>query len=315
MAAAAPDPEALAAAAARSADAARAWRRSAQVTDLLARLDAIQELAEPQAIDAVADLLSDDDLAARLLAPLVDALRDEPWLTPPLRVSRDGLRIGAQLIDHPLLRLSASVTRADKLAALPPPDGVLMAGRLTIVRYHRAGGVRLRRWQAPPIAHDFSIATAPPAREIAPVCPADGAVLVQDGRHQGTLMGAATSDVATLTAIFRDRAAPFMRDYATADGRLRRVAMIDEGGARSDMLLTMLRVMGRGDAGDCLAAATHDAAFFRRWSAMREWLALDAASAAPRLAEMASFDPHPEVRAAATATLPMLAEAGIACPA
>ncbi|MGQ7341003.1 hypothetical protein ACTGYU_12175, partial [Streptococcus suis] len=83
MAAAAPDPEALAAAAARSADAARAWRRSAQVTDLLARLDAIQELAEHQAIDAVADLLSDDDLAARLLAPLFYALRDEPWLTPP----------------------------------------------------------------------------------------------------------------------------------------------------------------------------------------------------------------------------------------
>jgi hypothetical protein len=45
---------------------------------------------------------------------------------------------------------------------------------------------------------------------------------------------------------------------------------------------------------------------------MREWLALDAAAALPRLRALAD-DPHHEVRAAARATLPLV-EARL-CPA
>jgi hypothetical protein len=50
---------------------------------------------------------------------------------------------------------------------------------------------------------------------------------------------------------------------------------------------------------------------------MREWLALDAAAAAPRLAEMACADLHAEVRAAAACMLPIVEQrlAAARCPA
>jgi hypothetical protein len=50
---------------------------------------------------------------------------------------------------------------------------------------------------------------------------------------------------------------------------------------------------------------------------MREWLALDAAAAANRLAEMACDDPHAEVRIAAVRMLPIVKQrlAAARCPA
>jgi hypothetical protein len=81
------------------------------------------------------------------------------------------------------------------------------------------------------------------------------------------------------------------------------------------MLLTLLRVSGRADAGDVFDAATHGPAPHARWSAMREWLALDADAAAPRLDAMAAGDPDPEVRDLARATRALVARRRVACPA
>jgi hypothetical protein len=69
------------------------------------------------------------------------------------------------------------------------------------------------------------------------------------------------------------------------------------------MLLAFLRLAGRADAGPQFDAATRDPAFHLRWAAMREWLALDARAAMPRLEAMMVADPHVEIREAAARTL------------
>lgn len=291
----------LTAAAARSVAAARAWRRGAAYRFFDAAF-ARQTDAEALA-DRSVGLLADDALITDLFAPLVSALRDDPWFEPPFRVSRDGLRIGAVLVDTPQVVVSASVTSADRLARIGAPATVIVPGRLTVVCYWQAGGVKVRRWAAGSVAAGATLATLAPCTELETLHPRDGQVVVIDGREQAQLLVGAHADVVTLTATIRADAAPLMREYRIVDGAPVRLGMLDDRGARGDMLLALLRHSGRADAGDCFADATHDAAYFRRWSAMREWLALDVRAALPRLRAMALDDPHAEVRAAATATL------------
>jgi HEAT repeat protein len=74
------------------------------------------------------------------------------------------------------------------------------------------------------------------------------------------------------------------------------------------MGLAVLRAFGRSDAAPLFAAALTDEDFAMRWQVMREFLALDGDAALPHLTALAGADPHPEVRAAAAATLAVLRE-------
>lgn len=259
------------------------------------------------------DLLGDGEWPGALLAPLIDALGGEDWFDPPFRANRDALRIGALLFDTPAVSISASVMSAEALAGLPAPKTVAMPGRLSIVRYWRGGGARMRRWQAAPVGEDFAAGTAPPCVTIAPVMLSDGMILRTDGRITGHILDGATSDIISLTAMIKAEAGPFTREYAIDGGALLRIAALDDRASRMQMLLALLRHSGRADAGACFDQATRDPAFFVRWQAMREWLALDVRGALPRLREMTG-DPNAEIRAAATAMLAKV-EARIACPA
>ena len=69
------------------------------------------------------------------------------------------------------------------------------------------------------------------------------------------------------------------------------------------MALTLLRHLGRADAAPLFDAETRSSDFAARWHAMRELIALSPAAARAPLTRMAAHDPHPEVRAAAQATL------------
>jgi hypothetical protein len=304
------DPAALHEAHARSHVLAGQWLASEAYRALRGRFDQVPVGNAEAAATAAEQLLADLEWLEDLLAPLFAALAGDDLFEPPLRFHRDPLRTGVILLDHPAVSLSATVTSADAMATLPSPASVVVPGRLTVVRYHRAGGARLRRWQAGPIVEPFSAATAAPCRPLADVSLADGVVMRCDGREQGALLAGATRDIVTLTAAIRADAAPLMREYALPGGALLRAATLDDGVSRTAMLLTLLRLGGRHDAGDVFEAATHDAAFHLRWTAMREWLALDVAAALPRLRAMATSDPDPAVRAAACATS-RLAEARI----
>ncbi|MHA6718317.1 hypothetical protein ACX40Y_02585 [Sphingomonas sp. RS6] len=258
------------------------------------------DCADPAA-DRAAALLADSGWIGDLLDPLVTALAADPWFEPPLRASRDALRSGALLFDSPVATLTMSVTNAAALArAAPQPPSIVFTGRVAVTRYIRTGGARWRRWRTEPASPGFSAANAASPLPIADFQPRDGQVDRLDGRIEAQLPYGARHDIVTLTATIRAGASALMRGY---DDRLRlaRIASADDGASRVEMLLAFLRHSGRSDAGPAFLAATRDPAFHVRWNAMREWLALDARAALPRLIEMATLDPHPEVRAAATA--------------
>ncbi len=299
------DRAALAAAQARSFAIAAEWRESDAYRALTEAFDA----APPDDAEAVAEvalrILGRPEMVTGLFDQLTAALADDPWFEPPFRVSRDRLRVGAALFDHPLAAISATVMSAAALAEMPPPASIAVSGRLALVRYVRGGGARLRLWTADPAGPDFSSDRARPAEPLGTVALADGMILRIDGRTRATLTEGAASDVVTITVTVRVGVAPYQREYALPGGEFVRMATLDDGAARTQMLLTFLRHAKRADAAPWFEAATCDGAFFLRWSAMREWLALDARGALPRLRAMAD-DPNMEVRAAAVAMLPMV---------
>lgn len=269
------------------------------------------------AADRAEQLLADPDWAGDLLAPLMKALAADPLFEPPIKVHRDALRIGAVLFDCPAASIAASVTSASAMIRLPPPRTIVFTGRIAVTRTVRAGGARLRRWRADTMAPAFGAADAAPCSMLEPVRLEDGMIHRTDGRCQAQLICEAGSDVVTLVATIRAGAAPLMREYDIDSGALLRVADADDRPSRTEMLLRFLRVAGRADARACFDDATRASGFHLRWAAMREWLALDAAAAAPRLAEMACDDPHAEVRTAAACMLPIVEQrlAAVRCPA
>jgi hypothetical protein len=295
----------LAAAQARSFAIAAEWRASDAHRTLTEAFDSVS----PDDVEAVAGIalhiLGRPEMVTALFDRLMTALRDDPWFEPPFRVSRDRLRVGAALFDHPAAAISATMMSAAAWGEMPPPASIAVSGRLALVRYVRGGGARLRLWTAEPAGPDFSGAQARPVEPLGTVALADGMILRIDGRTRATLTEGATSDVVTITVTIRAGAAPYQREYALPDGEFVRMATLDDGAARTQMLLTFLRHAKRVDAAPWFEAATRDGAFFLRWSAMREWLALDARGALPRLRAMTD-DPNMEVRTAAAAMLPMV---------
>jgi hypothetical protein len=284
----------------------RAWRRSPAHRALDAAF-ADCPLDDPDTTLArAAALLGDGDWAADLLAPLVEALAADSLFEPPLKVSRDGARIGLVLFDSPAVSLSACHSSAAAMRARGMSASVTFSGRLAVTRYVRAGSATLRRWRTEAAGADFRADTAPVCAEMAPLQLADGDVHAIDGRCEAQLVTALQGELVTLVATIRAGAAPLMREHATDDGRLLRVASGDDRASRAEMLLAFLRLAGRADAGPCFAEASHDPAFHLRWAAMREWLALDARAALPRLEVMAAGDPHPHVRSAATQALTLV---------
>lgn len=287
----------------RSAPVVAAWRNDEALRAIVAALDQPATAGAEEVADRAVALLENDGLVAQLLAPLVAALAADPFFDPPFKVSRDAVRIGAALVDLPAARLSACVTSSLTLARQAPAQTVIVPGCLSVTRYVRAGGAMFRRWNAERAGNDFCASAAVPAREIDSLTPADGEVVIHDGRGTGYVTTGASSDIVAVSVLVRASPDPLMREYALADGRFVRATTTDDGASRGAMLLTLLRLSGRVDAGDLFEAASRDPGFHARWGAMREWLALDAGAALPRLAEMAEGDLHPEVRAAAAATL------------
>ncbi|GAA0736155.1 hypothetical protein [Sphingomonas japonica] len=251
-----------------------------------------------QVADVAEQWFTDDAWVAELLAPLVAEVRAWPLLDVPLKVSRDGSRTGAVLFENAVVSISASVIDACALAAAAQRASVVASGRMTVTRYIRAHGAKLRRWT---VEGDGMRVVEQPSCLLA-----DGAILRCDGRVTAQAIEAPRHDVVQLVAHVRIDAAATMREYTVADGCLLRQATLDDGAARTAMLLTLLRHCGRRDAAAQFDAATRDTASPFRWDAMREWIALDAASALPRLEEMALGDSDAQVHAAASATLALV---------
>lgn len=262
-------------------------------TDLAGRMAALATGDVAHAVGAALALLRDERLVeAAVVGPLRRLAAGDRATVPPAH--RDGAGTGVVLAETEAARLSAHVARP----GASPATEVVVPGRIAITRYHRADGLRIDRWRAGPCPDAPVAAALPPARRLDTLTPMPGAVLVHDGRVEG-IVRRSTGRVVTLTLLLHRDAARHARAYATADGRLIGLSTNDPAASRTAMLLALLRADGRRDAAACFEAATRGEAFDLRWAAMREWLALDAPAAMPRLAAMAAGDPHPEVCATA----------------
>ncbi len=293
---------------ARSQAVARTWREDAGYRALAEAFAHLPTSAECIA-DRAAALFGEGEWLENLLAPLFAALNDDPWFDPPVRTNRDALRGGAILLEMPVVSVSLSVTSAARLAALPAPATIVCSGRLSVTRYLRAGEAMLRRWTAPPLATPCTADAMGRCTPLANRPLQDGIIVRHDGRRGAQALTGANGDVVALTATVRTGADAVSREYDAASGAFLRMATTDEGAARAQVLLSLLRASRAADpaaTAPCFDAATRDGAVFLRWSAMREWLAHDWRTAWPRLADMAAGDPHPEVRATARATLTQL---------
>jgi hypothetical protein len=303
---------AMIAARSRSTVTMRRWREGPEARAATAAFADCGDSPE-RAADCAEALLVDAGWAEALLAPLVCALANDPFFEPSLKFHRDSRRVGAVLFDCPAASIAASVGSAATMAALPPRS-IIFTGRIAVTRVIKSGGATLRRWTAVP---DLSKSGAARCRAAETRRLVDGALHRADGRTEAQLICHAASDVVTLVATIRAGAAPLMREFDLETGMQVRVADADDRPSRTAMLLQFLRVAGRAEASPAFEAATRAPDFHLRWAAMREWLALDAACAAPRLAEMARTDPCDEIRVAAV-HMARLVEARLAearCPA
>lgn len=300
----------------RSLDAADAcigdWSRHPLMTGLARELDGLSD-PEPDEVLAAARRFMDrtEDFAA-LMRDMIGPARKDPFFRPPFHPLSSDIHHGLLLFAHPLLLLSVGVTGVDMLAAKKAgprgPTSVGFTGQVALYRYVRAGGATVSLWEAELITDDFVASQAGECRMVGHRRLEDGDELLLDGRHQSFIIEHATSDIVYFQAMVRTGVAPLTAEYDGKSMAFIGASSTDEASSRIQMMVSMLRTMGREDALPLIEESLASPYFHVRWHIMREFLAMDAEAALPPLRRMAASDPHPEVRATAQQTLRLFFE-------
>jgi hypothetical protein len=266
-----------------------------------------------EAVLAAADRFMDrrGDIDALLVA-FVEQARANAFFSPPLTPVATEINTGYLLFADEGVTIGLGVIGADALAAkrVSPADrtAIGFTGFLTSYRFLKAGGATLSIWEAPEFGGDFSSDMAGSCRLACRRRIEDGEKLLLDGRRQSLVIEHLTSDMVCLQASIQAEAAPLSVDYDSGTLRYIGATSTDEASSRTQMMVTLLRLMDRSDAMPIIEQALQSPHFYTRWHVMREMLALDADLALPSLRRMAQNDPHPEVRFAATQALSLFFE-------
>jgi hypothetical protein len=224
-----------------------------------------------------------------------------------LRNVSSELHSGFLLFDRPELTLFAAVMPAENIATKRLTGegrrSIVFPGQHSLYRFVRAGGATLSFWDAPLIECGFRADRSGQCRLVERRRISDGEVFELDGRRQTFVIEHASSDLVYLQAVTSAERAPLTVEYDSESFAFAGASSTDEVSSRTQMMLALLRIMDRRDAVPLMIGLLDDPNFYARWQAMRELLALDAEAALPHLRRLAARDPHPEVRAAAAATL------------
>ena len=268
-----------------------------------ARADAAGE-DRAAALRAIRPLLRDLDWLGALSRHALGAMAADPVHLPPFAASRHGA------IGHLALaragRVTVGVTLLSGAAARYEPDMAPAAPQLSF-----SGQWTLTRLLSadPLVGRRARLTDEGTLGRIRPVRLRPGAVLALDEAHQALWM----APPERAAALLRVRIMPVhprpVRAFDLTTGRPLASVQGDEAMARTLMLMSVLRALGADDAVPLFARIVNDAGGPARWAAMREWLALDAVSAWPRLLVMSEHDGDPAVRKAALATLVRFAPA------
>ena len=305
--------------------AARDW----STAPLIARLDRDVVEADPRTSESLIaaarrffDRTGDIDAMMR---DLIARSRADPFFRPPFHPLASEVQNSLLLYHHPDLSVSLGITGVDMLAAKrvgrTGRASINFTGFVTLLRFLKAGEATLSFWEASPIGDDFSESRAGSCRLVERRRIADGEEVLVDGRFQSFVIDHAESDILFLQAVARAGCAPVGTEYDSDTLAFIGASSTDEASSRLQMMVSLLRALGREDAFALFEEALASPQFYTRWHVMREMLSLDAEAALPSLRRMAAADPHPDIRAAARQTLGMFfadeaepaAEGGVAC--
>jgi hypothetical protein len=242
----------------------------------------------------------------------------DPFFRPPFHPLVNEVHNSLLLYHHPDLSISLGVTGVDMLAAKKTartgPASINFTGYSTLLRFLKAGGATLSFWEAPEIGDDFAAGDAGPCRLVACRRIEDGDEIVVDGRRESFVIEHAETDILFFQAVARAGCAPVGVEYDSDSLQFIGASSTDEASSRLQMMVSLLRALGRDEAFPLFEEALESPQFYTRWHIMREMLAMDAEAARPRLERMAATDPHPDIRAAARQTLALFFETPASAP-
>jgi HEAT repeats len=289
---------------------ARDWDRGAVHRRFDGAIAALPEQSAEAVADAVQGLFADDGWVDAVIAGLAAKLRDDPFFDPPFPALNSDIHSGLIVFEDERVSIAAGVTAVANLAAKKNakrgPTSIGFTGRVSVVKFVKAGGARLSFWEAPPITAGFTAAAAGQCRPAGTRALADGDILVLDGRRQSYVIEQARANLLLLQAEITLDQAPLSVEYDSASRLYVGCSATDDGASRIQMLTTLLRTLDCAAAFPAMAAFLDHGDFFVRWHVMKELLGIDAAAALPHLKRMAARDPHPEVRRAARSVLDRL---------
>lgn len=271
-----------------------------QIVSLRAQLDTLHNHQSAEIEMAIRDLLeADTGWIERWIGALTQAASSDPLAVLPLVNFGSTGRAGAQLMAHPLVRLSLTVLPREQLVArkqLEGPRSIIFPGTVSVQRFIRAGDAVLSLWQAPRADDEFIMDGPARCRMVGERRLTDGATLRMDGRYETYSIAEASGPILVVQAeIFAGRAALLVEYDPNAHIPIA-ASSTDDGSSRAQMLLTFLRTRARARDHAILARFAEDDRFFVRWHAVREWLLVDPDGAMPQLRRMSYADPHPDIR-------------------
>jgi hypothetical protein len=285
-----------------------AGRRFVESAAMRRLLDELERADGAEAVmQAASRFISDFEAGESLLGELIGSVAADPFHRPPFRPVASPLHLGLLLVEDPRVTIMLGVTRADALAekrlGRTGPASITFDGQHALYRFLKADGAVISFWESPRIEAGFTAEDSGQCRLVGRRRIVDGEIIPIDGRFQSFLIDHAASDIVYLKAGTQIGAAPVSVEYDSDSHVFVGASGADEAGARVQTMVSLLRLLDRQDAAPAIEEALKHPHFYVRWHAMREFLALDAERALPSLRRMAASDPHPDVRAAAGATL------------
>lgn len=288
-------------------EAAARWNDHPLFADLRAELGAMRVKTVDGILAAAERFMSRGDEIEALLRHLIERAAADPFFVPPLTPVATEINTGYLLFADPNVTIGLGVISVDALAAKrlagAGATAIPFTGMVTSYRFLKAGGATLSFWEAAGTGPDFVGDFARSCRMVGRRTIADGEAVLMDGRRQSLVVEQLSSDMLCLQATVQADAATLAIDYSSETLRYIGATSTDEASSRTQMMVTLLRLMDRADALPAIAQALESPHFYTRWHVMREMLALDAEAALPSLRCLAATDPHPEVRFAAVQAL------------
>jgi len=289
---------------------AREWDRGQVQQDFRRAMARLPEQKAEAVADAARALLADDCWIDRLIGSVAERMRADPFFDPPFRAMSSDIHGGLIVFEDELMSVAAGVTRIGELAARKTAKrgatSIGFSGRVSVLKFVKAGGARISLWEAPPITADFSAAKAGQCVRTGELELADGDIITVDGRHQSYVIERARANLLVLQAEINLDQAPLSVEYDSATLSYVGCSATGDGASRIQMIATLLRKLGAEAAFPALAGFLDHRDFFVRWHVMRELLGIDAEAALPHLKRMAARDPHGDVRRAARSVLDRL---------